>query len=49
MDLAVSKYEGQTNSDRAIETPVRFPKSARYSTNKDDKTDLSTHDVVVDK
>ena len=38
VDLVDSNCEVQTNSDRAIEAQVRFPKSARYSTNEADET-----------
>ena len=49
VDIVDSNCEGQTNSDRAIEALVRFPESARYSTNEADETNLSTHDFVADK
>ena len=48
VDLVDSNCEGQTHSDRVIEAPVRFPKSARYSTNEADEMNLSTHDFVAD-
>ena len=49
VDLVDSNGEGQTNSDRAIEAQVRFSKSARYSTNKADEMNLTTHDFVADE
>ena len=49
VDLVDSNCEGQTNSDRVIEAQVRFPESARYSTNEADETNLSTHDFVADE